>query len=163
MAGLYSGCRILVISNMCKSSVRFFTFETARTAFSNLRNDASIGGHSASVNVLAGLCAGFAESILVVTPAEVVKTKLIHDAASRTPQLASLSLPAVVARVLGQDGVMSIWRGLGPVLGKQATNSAVRFGTYGVFQEQISRRCPGMQAGPGSSLAAGALSGVVTV
>jgi solute carrier family 25 (mitochondrial citrate transporter), member 1 len=160
--GLYSGCRVLVISNFCKSSVRFFSFETARTFLSRFQNPSS-SGHSASVNVLAGLCAGVAESVLVVTPGEALKTKFIHDAASGAPQFARLSLPMAIARTVRQDGILSLWRGVGPVLGKQGTNSAVRFGTYGILQEQISRRWPGMQAGAGSTLIVGALSGVVTV
>jgi solute carrier family 25 citrate transporter 1 len=59
--------------------------------------------------------------------------------------------------------VLALWRGLGPVLGKQGTNSAVRFGTYGVLQEWVGRRWPGVKGGVGGTVVVGAVSGVVTV
>lgn len=41
-------------------------------------------------NFLCGLCAGAAEAVLVVTPQETLKTKLIHDKLSPEPKYRNL-------------------------------------------------------------------------
>lgn len=117
------------------------------------------------LNVTAGLCAGIAESILVVTPGEAVKTRIV-DAAAKTPtSQMRVSTIQIIHDMLQQNGVVAFWRGLGPVLCKQGTNSAVRFSTFGAFKELLNRSDT-IRAHASQSVVtftAGAGSGVVTV
>jgi len=116
------------------------------------------------VNVLAGLSAGIAESLLVVTPGEALKTRLIEDGASDgARRFAGKSFPTVAMQVIRLEGLQALWRGVLPVLSKQATNSAVRFTTFGMMQEQVAKRWPTMSGNIGTTLGMGAISGVVTV
>jgi solute carrier family 25 citrate transporter 1 len=160
--GLYSGCGALAVSNMCKSGIRFFSFETARSnlpiLFPGLKT-------SPLLSVYSGLCAGVAESVLVVTPGEAVKTRIVNAAATAQPRAAQLSTPQLVSKMLRQEGVTAFWRGLAPVVCKQGTNSAVRFSTFGALGDLL-RKSDTIRANASPSVvtfAAGAGSGVVTV
>lgn len=68
IVGFYSGCGPVVIGNALKAGTRFFTYETIRDA---LRGpDRKL---STFKNVMAGMGAGCVESMVAVTPSEVIK------------------------------------------------------------------------------------------
>lgn len=116
------------------------------------------------MNILAGLSAGVAESLLVVTPGEALKTRMIEDAAIKgNHRLANKGVVAIISFVIREEGLGALWRGALPVLSKQATNSAVRFTSFGMMQEQLARQWPALEGSVGSTLLIGALSGIVTV
>lgn len=76
--GFYRGYTALLLFAMPKNSVRFGAFEFAKANLFTEKNQ---------MNTFAcGLFAGFSEAIAVVTPQETLKTKLIHDKLSPTPQ-----------------------------------------------------------------------------
>jgi solute carrier family 25 citrate transporter 1 len=158
--GLYSGCSALALSNAAKGGIRFISFTQSQAFLRKTQLGASNPGMS---NALAGLTAGAIESVLVVTPGESLKTKIIHDRSSAGGGrlgLKNLNLPQAAVRVVKVDGLRALWSGLGPVLCKQGTNSAVRFATFGWVLDRL-RQSWGMD-GVGATLTAGALSGVVT-
>ncbi|PVH95466.1 mitochondrial carrier [Periconia macrospinosa] len=154
--GVYAGCQTLAISNALKSGVRFFSFETAK------RNMTPYFSSTAWLNLTSGLCAGATESVLVVTPGEALKTRIIHDAASGG-HLGRLSVPHLVVHTVRQDRLLSLWRGLTPVLCKQGTNSAVRFTTFGALRDKLRDAWPEKMGGATATMIAGAGSGIVTV
>jgi solute carrier family 25 (mitochondrial citrate transporter), member 1 len=163
LLGFYSGCGALAVSNALKSGIRFFSFEASREYLDKVLGTKQ-GQRSPWVNVLAGLSAGITESLLVVTPGEALKTRMIEDAASKgRQQLAGKGVAAAAAVVIREEGVRALWRGALPVLSKQATNSAVRFTSFGIMQEQVAKRWPTLDGHVGSTLMIGALSGIVTV
>ncbi|KAH8647976.1 mitochondrial tricarboxylate transporter [Xylariales sp. PMI_506] len=163
IGGIYSGCRALAASNALKSGVRFFAFETARERFDKVFHTERGTGRSPWVNILSGLTAGIAEGVLVVTPGESLKTKIIHDAASGGQRFANRGLSGSAVLVFQQEGVRGLWSGLMPVLCKQGTNSAVRFTTFSIIKERVERTWPSMEGNISSTLLPGAASGVVTV
>jgi solute carrier family 25 (mitochondrial citrate transporter), member 1 len=59
--------------------------------------------------VLAGLGAGITEAVLVVTPAETLKTKLIHDLISKGGKYNGLFHGIKV--IVGEQGLGGIYRG----------------------------------------------------
>ncbi|KAK3116991.1 hypothetical protein LTR53_002073 [Teratosphaeriaceae sp. CCFEE 6253] len=162
ISGIYSGCKVLAVSNALKSGIRFYSFESARTNLPLLLP--SLAG-SPLLNVYAGLCAGVAESIIIVTPGEAVKTKFIHAASGPPSALARLSLTQMIAQVVQREGILGLWKGLGPVVCKQGTNSVVRFAAFGAIQDRLNAALEIQKAmgTTGVTFAAGAASGVVTV
>lgn len=162
LRGLYSGCSVLAASNAAKSGIRFLGFETARSSLPSLFPN--LAGTS-MLNVYSGLCAGVAESILVVTPGEAVKTRIVNAAATGQAKGDSARTTQVIAAMLRQNGVLAFWRGLSPVLCKQGTNSAVRFSTFGAFKDILNKWDFARAYASQSFLtfSAGAGSGVVTV
>ncbi|KUL89747.1 hypothetical protein ZTR_00541 [Talaromyces verruculosus] len=161
--GFYSGCPPLAVSNALKSGIRFLTFESSRDYLEKVLIIKQ-GQRNPWVNVLAGLSAGVAESLLVVTPGEALKTRMIEDAALKgNHRLANKGVVAAMSFVIREEGLGALWRGALPVLSKQATNSAVRFTSFGIMQEQVARQWPAFQSHVGTTLVIGALSGIVTV
>lgn len=80
--GFYRGYSALLLFSVPKNSVRFATYNYART---NLFTE-----QSKLHSFMCGICAGAMESTLVVTPQETLKTKLIHDKLSANPQYKNL-------------------------------------------------------------------------
>lgn len=113
------------------------------------------------LNLIAGLYAGATESILVVTPGEALKTRVIHDSAS-AGNLSKLSVPRPISHIIRQEGILSLWRGLNPVVCKQGTNSAVRFTTFGIIRDTLRDVVPKINTTTATMLA-GAGSGIITV
>jgi solute carrier family 25 citrate transporter 1 len=160
---IYAGCQTLAVSNALKSGIRFFSFESAKRTLTPYFGGSSSGAaRSPWLNLCAGLCAGATESVLVVTPGESLKTRVIHDSANGG-RLGKMSLPQIVSQTIKADGVLSLWRGLTPVLCKQGTNSAVRFTTFGALRDELRDAWPERMAGTTATMLAGAGSGVVTV
>jgi solute carrier family 25 citrate transporter 1 len=60
--------------------------------------------------VVAGLGAGITEAIFVVTPAETIKTKLIHDLVGRTGKYNGLIHGC--STIIGEQGLSGIYKGL---------------------------------------------------
>lgn len=73
------------------------------------------------------------------------------------------SLPRIISSVVQREGVLSLWKGLTPVLCKQATNSAVRFATFNAIRDRLRGAWPEKMGGTTATLVAGAGSGVLTV
>ena len=76
--GFYRGYTALLLFSMPKNSVRFFAFEFAQTNLFTTKSTFN--------TFMCGLAAGTAEALVVVTPQETLKTKLIHDKLSPNPQ-----------------------------------------------------------------------------
>ncbi|KAL6907347.1 mitochondrial carrier domain-containing protein [Trichoderma evansii] len=106
-------------------------------------------------NIMAGLCAGVAESVVVLTPGENIKTRLIDDAAGPGRYRSSVH---VVRSMLTDEGPRSFFRGVWPVTLKQSSNAMVRFTSYNLLSSTLSP-----YIGATTSLVAGSLAGVITV
>lgn len=106
-------------------------------------------------NMMAGLCAGVAESVLVLTPGENIKTRLIDDAAGARVFKSSRH---VIRSILTLEGPRGFFRGVWPVTLKQSSNAIVRFTSYSFLSSALS---PYMSAS--TSVVAGSLAGVITV
>jgi solute carrier family 25 citrate transporter 1 len=109
--GFYSGCGALAVSNALKSGIRFLSFETSREYLDRILRTEQ-GQRSPWVNVLAGLSAGVVESLLVVTPGEGLKTRLIEDAASKgARRFAGKGLAGLARVVVAEEGIRALWGG----------------------------------------------------
>jgi solute carrier family 25 citrate transporter 1 len=83
--GIYRGLSALITGTAAKAAIRFFSFEEFKKILADDQ------GHlSSSKRLLAGLGAGVSEGILVVTPTETIKTKLIQDQNRAQPQYKGL-------------------------------------------------------------------------
>ncbi|EER42777.1 tricarboxylate transporter [Histoplasma capsulatum H143] len=112
--------------------------------------------------VIAGLGAGFTESLLAVTPFESIKTQLIDDRKSASPRMRGfLHGTGVIFRELG---VRAFFQGFVPTTARQAANSATRFGSYTTIRQFVQGYvAPGERLGAASTFAIGGLAGLITV
>lgn len=107
--------------------------------------------------MIAGVLAGVAESVTVVTPGENIKTRMIdHRGQSR-------STTCVIRSIVSSNGLRGFFRGIVPVTMKQGSNALVRFTSYTILKDTLE---PGFSAAGHSKLVApvaGAAAGIVTV
>ncbi|RSH82012.1 uncharacterized protein EHS24_008216 [Apiotrichum porosum] len=158
VAGLYAGAGAQIAGTGLKAGVRFMTYDTFKEM---LRTDE--GKLTPGRTMLAGLAAGTVEAVIAVTPSETIKTKLIQDAARPQPLYTS-TLDGTVS-ICRTEGFGGIYRGLGPTILKQASNSAVRFTSFAMLQSvalETLKPASGKLSAT-TTFATGALAGLITV
>ncbi|KAG5294658.1 mitochondrial citrate transporter [Histoplasma ohiense] len=153
----YAGCTTLIIGNSLKAGIRFVAFDFFKSMLQD--EDGKISGPR---TVIAGLGAGFTESLLAVTPFESIKTQLIDDRKSASPRMRGfLHGTGVIFRELG---VRAFFQGFVPTTARQAANSATRFGSYTTIRQFVQGYvAPGEKLGAASTFAIGGLAGLITV
>ena len=109
---MYRGYSALLVFSVPKNSVRFAAYNWAKTTI--------FTEPSRLNNFMCGIFAGAAESTLVVTPQETLKTKLIHDKLSAKPQYRNLVHG--IYKIVQTNGIGGIYRGYIPTLLKQSSN-----------------------------------------
>ncbi len=83
--GLYRGLTTLVAGSIPKAAIRFAAFQQMAKGLKDKQGKLSAGN-----TVICGLAAGAAEALFAVTPAETIKTKMIHDQNQVTPKYRGL-------------------------------------------------------------------------
>ncbi|KAG0306312.1 hypothetical protein BGZ98_002642 [Dissophora globulifera] len=157
ITAIYRGLSALIIGTAAKAGVRFLAFDQFREMLKD-----SNGKTTGARSVLAGLGAGMTEAILVVTPTETIKTKLIHDGNLATPKYRGLVHG--IRSIVQAEGIGGIYRGVVPVMARQGANSAVRFGVYSSLSDLTKARMGIKGQLPTThAFAIGAVAGIVTV
>uniref|UniRef100_A0A7S3GK71 Uncharacterized protein n=1 Tax=Palpitomonas bilix TaxID=652834 RepID=A0A7S3GK71_9EUKA len=129
---IYRGLGSLIAGCVPKAAVRFGTFEFLKRKLSD--EDGSI---SKGKTFVAGLGAGVFEAAFAVCPAEMVKTRLIHDQAQAVPKYRGFfHATAVIVR---EEGIGALYKGIGPTLLKQASNQGIRFVSYASIVENVKK------------------------
>ncbi|KAI8069293.1 mitochondrial carrier domain-containing protein [Gongronella butleri] len=158
VGALYTGVSALAIGNAAKAGVRFLSYDQ----IANLLRDKD-GKLSGLRSMMAGLGAGMIEGLVVVTPSETIKTKLIHDRNSAQPKYKGLVHGTRM--IVAEEGLGGIYRGLGPVMARQGANSAVRFTSYSYIKGFL-QQMRGDDTSPlptTHTFLAGAIAGIITV
>jgi solute carrier family 25 citrate transporter 1 len=155
--GLYAGVPAVVIGNAAKAGVRFTTYDQFKSA---LKDE---NGHlSAPRSMLAGLGAGMMEAIIAVTPSETIKTKMIEDSKRDVPRYNGMV--DGVRKIVAEEGLGGLYRGVGPVMLRQGANSAVRFSSYSTIKQLAQGSLPPGSVLPGwMTFGIGSCAGIITV
>ncbi|ETS86963.1 hypothetical protein PFICI_00791 [Pestalotiopsis fici W106-1] len=153
---VYTGAGAFCISNSLKSGVRFLTFDTVRD---RLPKHAETGKPTAISTMMAGVAAGVAESITVVTPGENIKTKMIQERARYN----DTSAGRVIREILRTNGLQGLYRGVSPVMMKQGANAFTRFTSYSAILDMIRPYTQRAGVEASAPAIAGAAAGIVTV
>ena len=109
---LYKGYGALLMFSVPKNYVRFGTYTYVQENILTERNRKN--------NFLCGICAGAAEAVIVVTPQETLKTKLIHDKLSPEPKYRNLFHG--IYSIIQTQGLGGCYKGVVPTLMKQSSN-----------------------------------------
>jgi len=126
--GLYKGLDSMVYFATPKAAIRFSGFEAASNAMRSADGSPMFGG---ATSFLAGLVAGALEAIIVTTPQETIKIKLIDDqfkTQETGPRFKGFFHG--VKTIVSEEGFAGIYHGLSPTILKVATAQATRFGVY---------------------------------
>jgi len=152
--GLYRGLSTLLIGSVPKAAVRFAAFEEFRKL---LQPGQEL--FKGSKNFGAGLLAGITEALVIVTPMEMVKTRLINDQNSAQPRYKGLA--HCVTTVAREEGIGALYKGLAPTIVKQGSNQAVRFFVFNQIKDYATAN--NYSFGPAQSALAGAIAGAASV
>eukprot|EP00474_Spongospora_subterranea_P009122 CRZ09580.1 hypothetical protein [Spongospora subterranea] len=154
--GVYRGMSSLLYGSVPKSAVRFGVFDVVRN---NLMD--SKGELSRTNTLLAGMAAGVAEAIVIVTPMETIKVKLVHDLARDVPKYK----PGIagIVQIMQQEGVAGCYKGLLPTVLKQGSNQMIRFFVFGELKSLAQKGDPKADIGPVMTALCGATAGAASV
>lgn len=123
LRGLYRGLDVMLAFSIPKSAVRFGVAETLRARLKD-----ETGKVSPIKNFGAGLLGGMCEAVLVVTPQETMKVRLIHDRLQPTPRFRNGFHGIGV--LVKEQGISGCYKGLAATIIKQGTNQAIRFTAF---------------------------------
>jgi solute carrier family 25 citrate transporter 1 len=140
---LYRGMLPVLLGSVPKAGLRFGMFDYLDQLF--LKAD----GSTTSVRTLvAGSTAGAIEALLVVTPVETLKTKLID-----------LNMGSVkgTQHILKTEGFSGIYRGAIPTTLKQGSNQGLRFMAFSKYKQLVSE--DGQNLDPARAMLGGMLAG----
>jgi solute carrier family 25 citrate transporter 1 len=127
--GLYKGYTALLLFSVPKNQVRFGTFTYVQQHWLTEKNKRN--------TFLCGLIAGGAEALVVVTPQETLKTKLVHDKLSATPKYRGVFHG--IYTISSQQGITGIYRAPLATFLKQSSNQGIRFVVFGDTQKFLQQ------------------------
>eukprot|EP00457_Paulinella_chromatophora_P007466 gb/GEZN01007489.1/.p1 GENE.gb/GEZN01007489.1/~~gb/GEZN01007489.1/.p1 ORF type:complete len:307 (+),score=42.74 gb/GEZN01007489.1/:51-971(+) len=84
-------------------------------------------------NLFCGMSAGTLEALLIVTPFEVVKTRLQGQRTLKPGEVGEVKYKnpiQTLGRIITREGPQGLWKGCAPTVFRQATNQASMFTAY---------------------------------
>jgi len=114
----------VLLGSVPKAGLRFGLFDYLDQLF--LKPD---GTTTSARTLLAGSMAGAIESLLVVTPVETVKTKLID---------LNMGMTRGIRHVIATEGFRGVYKGAIPTTLKQGSNQGLRFMAFSKYKEYMS-------------------------
>jgi solute carrier family 25 citrate transporter 1 len=136
---LYKGLTAVYSGIIPKMAIRFLSFEQYKEI---LGNHAANYMSPTAITLTAGLGSGLTEAILVVTPSEVCKVRMMG-------QYHSLQDPAQMQRrkytnviqtavtITREEGLGALYKGVVPTMLRQGCNQAVNFTAYNAIKQRV--------------------------
>ena len=138
-AALYKGLTPFVTHLTLKYALRFGAFGY----FKNLMGVRADGQGEAWKNFTAGLLSGLTEAVLIVTPFEVVKTRLQKQEGTDATKLKYRGPIHTVRTIVAEEGPRAMWRGVVPTMLRQGSNQAFNFMGFAFLQRHVFKRVEG--------------------
>jgi len=150
MGGFYFGLPAVLVQVAGKGAIRWSAYEQFKNGLQ------AAGAPNASIDLLAGMGAGFAEAFLWTTPTERLKVLRQNDIRSGLNRYSSL--PSAIRTVSAEHGIVGLYAGIGACGLRQASGVGVRFAVYGRVKALLSSDPPQMW----QSALAGGITGCVS-
>ena len=129
---LYKGLTPFVTHLVTKYALRFYTNEFYRGLLADEH-----GQVSKASGFLAGLGAGVTEAVIIVTPFEVVKTRLQKQKGLDKASMKYKNPVHCATTVWKEEGMAALWKGLIPTMTRQGLNQMFLFGTYDLLKQSM--------------------------
>jgi len=130
---LYSGLSPFVTHLTLKYALRFAGFEKIKMLMGADKD----GNASNTVNFFAGLTIGCIEATLIVTPFEVIKTRLQKERKSVGAKRLYSGPFSVVKHIMFKESPKRLWSGNIPTVIRQGSNQAFNFSTMAVLNKWV--------------------------
>lgn len=154
--GLYKGYNCMLLFAMPKSYVRFGVYDYMRNNV--LHNYEKT--NPLLTSMFCGMAAGLSEGLVVMTPSENIKIKMIHD--TFMPKRKYKNLFQGIYKISKQQGMQGLWKGSGVTGIKLLVNNAIHFPVFHILQNKI-RPYFNESLSPVRDMTAGAATGVLSV
>lgn len=145
--GVYRGLSVTLALSIPKAGIRFGAFETFKNAISG-EAKASPGQ-----NLAAGMGAGIAEAVLIVTPLETLKVKLMER---------QMGMVSGIKYIIQTEGISGVYRGLSATCVKQASNQGIRFFSFNIYKDALLASSKQKDLGPMEALLGGMIAGSIS-
>lgn len=122
--GIYRGLAPMLLGAPVQGLLRFGSLDFMNNLFRDPETQ-KVGRFS---GLLAGISAGCLESLIVVTPMETIKTRLIHS---------GKGLGDGVRYIVKKDGFGGLYKGLFPTMAKSCSNQALRFAIFNEYKRIV--------------------------
>ncbi|CAK9065553.1 Mitochondrial succinate-fumarate transporter 1 (AtMSFC1) [Durusdinium trenchii] len=158
-SALYKGLTPFVTHLTLKYALRFGMFEW----FKQLLGADKDGNASKSVNFTAGLAVGSLEACMIVTPFEVIKTRLQKQVTVAGQEPKYKGPIDVVVKVIREEGLRRMWSGNMPTVIRQGSNQAFNFMSMAILNKALwdKEQGDGKQLEVWKTLLNGLLAGAV--
>jgi solute carrier family 25 (mitochondrial citrate transporter), member 1 len=130
ITSFYKGLTPFTLHLVTKYSVRWYFNEFYRSLLKDKN-----GKVSDTMGFVAGLGSGFTEAVLIVTPFEVIKTRLQKQKGSDKSQLKYKGMVHCASTIAKEEGVSALWKGNIPTMLRQGINQLLLFGTYDMMKK----------------------------
>jgi len=134
--GLYKGFVPWTTHVITKNGTRFYFNALYRKALTSKET----GKVSGTNEFVAGALAGATEALFIVTPFEVIKTRLQGQdklPAGATQQLKYNGTIGTARVIIQTEGVLALWKGLIPTMGRQGLNQACSFWSNNMIKKYV--------------------------
>ncbi|CAE7357953.1 SFC1, partial [Symbiodinium sp. KB8] len=131
---LYKGLSPFVMHLTTKYAMRFGVFGYIKNA---MGGSSGTERQQAARNFTAGLVAGVTEAILIVTPFEVIKTRLQKQKGLVASELKYKGPIHTVRLLIKEEGLGALWNGVVPTAIRQGSNQAFNFMMFILLQKHV--------------------------
>lgn len=128
----YKGLSPFMTHLITKYSVRWYFNEFYRGLLTDKQGKVSmINGF------LAGLGSGITEAVLIVTPFEVIKTRLQQQTGTDKKSFKYHGIVGTARTIASEEGVTALWKGNVPTMLRQGINQLFLFGSYDYLKKAV--------------------------
>ena len=131
---LYSGLPVLLTQVSAKVGFRFTIFDQFKK---RLRD--KDGNLSNTNKIISGFGTGLLEGTLITTPTERIKVLQQNQLENRTSKKSGLQIARTIIK---NDGITTLWKGLGPTVTRQCVNTGARLSLYDFVRGNVERILP---------------------
>lgn len=136
---LYKGLTAVYTGIIPKMAIRFVSFEQYRELLAKYTNGGQV---TTAITFTAGLASGLTEAILVVTPSEVCKVRMMgqYHSLQDPTQMQHRKYTNVIQTagvIIREEGIGALYKGLVPTMLRQGCNQAVNFTAYNMIKRKV--------------------------
>jgi len=140
VSAFYKGLEPFVMHLVTKYACRWYFNEFFRGLCSS-SGVSLLAEEGGNVTIFGGFLAGFGsgitEAILIVTPFEVIKTRLQQQTGTDKSKMKYKGLTHCAKTIVEEEGASALWKGNVACMARQGINQLMLFGCYPIMKKQI--------------------------
>eukprot|EP00878_Enallax_costatus_P017113 GHUV01017968.1.p1 GENE.GHUV01017968.1~~GHUV01017968.1.p1 ORF type:complete len:292 (+),score=66.20 GHUV01017968.1:790-1665(+) len=129
VGALYKSYRTTLLMNIPFTAMHFSVYEGTKKWLLHIDTGDEAAEDRLSVQLVAGGLAGAAAGA-ITTPLDVVKTRLQTEGVHSPKRYGTTAVVPVLRRIIAEEGLHSIWRGMKPRVLFNCPAAAISWGTY---------------------------------